>query len=129
MLYNAVLVSAVQQSESTVCPHTCLLFRFPSHLGFRWEELPVLCSRFSFLSAHTSVYMSIPISQFILSCFPSLTSLYLLLTSVSLLLLCKHIHLYHFSRFHLYVLICICFSISEENMFIFWKPLKKDTSG
>ena len=33
MLYNAVLVSAIKQSESAVCPHAFPLFRLPSHLG------------------------------------------------------------------------------------------------
>ena len=45
MLCNVVLVSAVQQSESTVCPHAFPLFRFPPHLGSRRVELPVLYGR------------------------------------------------------------------------------------
>ena len=59
---------------------------------------------------HISVYMSIPISQFIrppppLPRFSPLGSIHLFSTSVSLLLPCKPVHLYHFSRFHLYALI------------------------
>ena len=34
-----------------------------------------------------------------------LLSIHLFFTSVSLFLLCKHVHLYHFSNFHIYVFI------------------------
>ena len=67
---------------------------------------------------HISVYMSIPISQFIPPpprprC-PPLVSIRLFSTSVSLFLPCKPVHLYHFSRFHIYVLTYgICFSLSD----------------
>ena len=60
---------------------------------------------------HISVYMSIPISQFIPPPppppphnFPPLVSISLFSTSVSLFLPCKSVHLYHFSRFHIYAL-------------------------
>ena len=71
---------------------------------------------------HISVYMSIPISQFIpppppfppTTRFPPLVSIRLSSTSVSLLLPCKQVHLYHFSRFHIYALIYnICFTLSD----------------
>ena len=43
-----------------------------------------------------------------------LSPLHLLSTSVSLFLPCKLVHLYRFSRFHIYVLIYgICFSLSD----------------
>ena len=43
--------------------------------------------------------------------FPPLVSIRLFSTCVSLFLSCKRIHLYHFSRFHIYALIYdICFS-------------------
>ena len=51
---------------------------------------------------HISVYMSIPISQFITPpstapcCFPPFLSIHLFSTSVSQFLLCKLVHLYHF---------------------------------
>ena len=59
---------------------------------------------------HISVYMSIPISQFIPPPhhhhhFPPLVSIHLFSASVSLFLPCKPVHLYHFSRFHIYALI------------------------
>ena len=57
--------------------------------------------------------MSIPISQFIPpppACFHPLVSICLFSTSVSLFLPCKLVHMYHFSRFHVYALIYdICF--------------------
>ena len=65
-------------------------------------------------SIHISVYMSIPISQFIPPtppCFPCFVSICLFSTSVSIVLPCNPVHLYHFSRFHIYVLTYdICFS-------------------
>ena len=62
--------------------------------------------------------MSIPISQFIPPPpprhFAPLVSICLFSTSVSLFLSCKPVHLYHFSRFHVYALIYnICFSLSD----------------
>ena len=68
---------------------------------------------------HISV--SIPISQFNSpppppqpSHFPPLVSIHLFSTSLSLFLPCEPIHLYHFSRFHIYALIYdICFSPSD----------------
>ena len=68
---------------------------------------------------HISVYMSIPISQIIPPSpphrgFPPLVSIRLFSTSVSQLLPCKQVHLYHFSRFHIHALIYdICFSLSD----------------
>ena len=59
---------------------------------------------------HISVYMSLPIAQFITppprppSGFPPLVSICLFSTSVSQLLPCKLAHLYHFSRFHIHAL-------------------------
>ena len=55
---------------------------------------------------HISVYTSIPISQFIPPHhFPPLVSIRLFSTSVCLFLPCKPVHLYHFSRFHIYAFI------------------------
>ena len=46
--------------------------------------------------------------------FSPLVSIRLFFTSVSLFLPCKPVHLYHFSRFHIYTLIYdICFSFSD----------------
>ena len=46
--------------------------------------------------------------------FPALVSIRLFSTSVSQFLPCKLVHVYHFSRFHIYVLIYdICFSLSD----------------
>ena len=84
---------------------------------------------------HISVYMSIPISQFIPSPrpathphFPPLVFIHLFSTSVSLFLPCKPVHLYHFSRFHIYVLIYnICFSLSGL-LHSVWQSLGPSTS-
>ena len=78
-------------------------------------EFPVLCSTFSLVicfkhSIH-SVCMSIPTSRFIPpSWYPCVCSLHL---CVSFCFASKG-HLYHFSRFHVYVLIYnVCFSLSD----------------
>ena len=77
----------------------------------------VLYSRFLLIIyfKHISVYMSIPVSTTTHPPrFPPLVSIHLFSTSVSLFLPCKPVHLYHFSRFHIYVLIYnICFSLSD----------------
>ena len=61
-------VSAVQWSESAICMHISPLFwiSFPFRSP-QSTEFPVLYSRFSLVIhfIHSSVYMSIPISQFI----------------------------------------------------------------
>ena len=81
---------------------------------------------------HISVYMSTPISQFIPPppppCFPPLASIGLFSTSVFLLLPCKPVHLYHFSRFHIYALIYnIGFSLSDL-LHSVWQSLGPSTS-
>ena len=80
---------------------------------------------------HISVYVSIPISQFITHTpchFPPLVSIHLFSTSVSLLLPCKPVHLYHFSRFHIYALIYnICLSLSDL-LHSVWQSLDPSTS-
>ena len=73
--------------------------------------LPVIYGRFPLAISftHGAVYMSVLISQF-----NPLVPKRLFSMSASLFLPCKQIHLYHFSRFHLHVLICaICFSLSD----------------
>ena len=86
---------------------------------------------------HISVYMSIPFSQFITPPppprhFPPLVSICLSIclfsASVSQFLPCKPVHLYHFSRFHIYVLIYdICFSLSDLFHSV-WQSLDPSTS-
>ena len=67
----------------------------------------------SYLFIHITVYMPIPISQFIPP-FPTLVSIHLFSKSVSLFLPCKPVHLYHFSRFHIYASIHdIWFALSD----------------
>ena len=82
-------------------------------------ELPVLYNMFplAIYFTHDSVFMSIPISQFIPSSpsSPSSTvSTCPFFMSASLLLPWKQVHLYHFSGFHIFALIDdICFSLSD----------------
>ena len=45
LLYNAVLVSAVQQSEAAIHKHISLLFGRPSHLGPHSALSQVPCAR------------------------------------------------------------------------------------
>ena len=74
-------------------------------------ELPVIYSRFPLAISftHGTVYMSVLVSQFI-----PLVPKCLFSVSASLYLPCKQIRLYHCSRFHLHVLICvICVSLSD----------------
>ena len=73
------------------------------------QENTLVIANILFQKVETTLHIdiirwSIPISQFIppLTCFP-LISIYLFSMFVSLFLLCKY--LYHFSRFHTYVLI------------------------
>ena len=78
-------------------------------------ELPVLYSRFPLASCftHGSVFMSNLISQYIPFSPSPAVSTCPFSTSTSLFLPYKQVHLYHFSRFHIYALIYeICFSLS-----------------
>ena len=84
MLYNAVLISIEQQSKSAICIHTFPLswtsppppnpYILPCWvIAEHWTEFPVPYSSFplAIYFTHGSVYMSIPISQFILSLSPT----------------------------------------------------------
>ena len=60
--------------------------------------------------------------------FPRLGSIHLSSASVSLFLPCKPVHLYHFSRFHIYALIYnICFSLYDL-LHSVWRSLDPSTS-
>ena len=88
LLYKVALVSTVQQSKSAICAHLsplfCISFPFRSPpsteqslLGYSF--LGVICFM------HSSVYMSIPTSQFI----PH-PGVHTFILCVSLFVLCKH---------------------------------------
>ena len=102
-----------KNSNSKRCMHpsvhsSTILFCF---LNF-FEFYLFLYSRFLLVIyfIYISVYMSIPISQFIPPppprppAFPPWCP-YICSLQLSLFLSCKLVHLYHFSRFHIYVLI------------------------
>jgi len=105
--YNVVLVSPVQQSESVI--HRCAS---PLCHHVTLSGVPVLCSRFSLVTCFfLVVYIceSQSPDSFLLPFLP-LVPIRLFFMSVSLFLLFTYIHLYHFSRFHIYALIYdICF--------------------
>ena len=113
------------------------LFYFLKYLFFQFLNFILfifLYSRFLLVTyfIHISVYMSIPVSQFIppppSHHFPPLVSIHLFSTFVSLFLPCKLVHLYHFSRFHMYALIWdICFSLSDL-LHSVWQSLDLSTS-
>ena len=101
---------------------------------FFWILFYFLYSRFLLVIhfIHISVYMSVTISQFIPPPpprrFPPLVSICLFSTSVSQFLPCRPVHLYHFSRFHIYVLIHdICFTLSDL-LHSVWRSLDPSTS-
>ena len=107
-----------------------LLYNFLNLIFFNYY----LCSRFLLVIyfIYISVYMSTSIFQFIPQPpalhFPTLVSIGLFSTSVSLFLPCKPIHLYHFSRFHIYALIYdICFSLFDL-LHSIWQSLGPSTS-
>ena len=122
LFYNVVLVSTVQQSESAIHIHISspfwisLPFRSPQSTEQSSLRYTVGSHQLSILYIVLIVYMCQ--SQSPNSSQPPrlspLVSLHLFFTSVSLFLLCKQDHLYHFSRFHIYALIYgICFSLSD----------------
>ena len=58
--------------------------------------------------------MSVPIPQFIPRYLSPPVSTYPFSTSASLFLPCKYVHVYHFSRCHLYALLYnVCFPLSD----------------
>ena len=82
-----------------------------------WTELLVLYNNFPLASyfIHGSVYMPMLLSQFITSSPSPTVSTNLFSASASLFLPHRETHQYHFSRFHIDVLIhSICFSLSEK---------------
>ena len=118
ILYN-VLVFTIQQSESVVClniplPLDCLPHHHPTYLGYH-RALSWAPYRFPFAIYFTygSIYMSSLVSQFItLPLTPPHVHVSILYICVSIPAL-QIVHLYHFSRFHIYALIYICFSVSD----------------
>ena len=59
---------------------------------------------------------------------PPLVSIRLFSTSVSLFLPCKLVHLYHFSRFHIYVLIYNIFFSPSDLLHSVWQSLGPSVS-
>ena len=131
LLYNAVLVSAVQQHESVISIYSLslsvylhsllslLLSCFPplQVITEHWAELPALHSTFSLVLCftHNSEYMPMLLSQFVLpspspAVFTSPFS-----TFASPILPCKQFHQYYLSRLHIYAYIYICYAKSLQS--------------
>ena len=89
LLYNVVLISTIQQSESAtptsaICP---LFFGLSSHLGHHraLSRIPCAINRFSLSILYIYVYVSISISQFIPpSLFPPGIHMFVLYICVSI---------------------------------------------
>ena len=113
-------VSAVQPSESAICVHSSPLpwvsFLFRSPWSTEQSSLHCKAGSHQLSSSHivSIVCMSVPVSQPIPAPFPPWNPCFCSLTSVSLFLLFRQIHLYHLFRVHVYVLIYnICVSLSD----------------
>ena len=109
-----LLSSKVNQSYKSISP---LFPGFISHLGHHRapKDFSVLYRKFSLVLCfiNRSVYMSITFFQFTPPPHFPVVSVCVFPTCVSLFLLCKWDRLYHFSKFHVYVLIydiCLFFS-------------------
>ena len=125
LFYNIVLVSSMYQHESAIdicmppsswtsLPPPTLFHpsRLSQSTGF---ELSASHSTFSLAICFTcgNVYVSKLLSQFVPSCLPLAGSTSLFSMFVSPLLLCRQVHHYHLSRFHIYALIYnICLSLT-----------------
>ena len=111
-------------TEATQNTHTSLPLESPSHPAILplqvvtepQAELSMLYSSFSLAICFTRVVYTCQYYSPNLSLPPMSTGPFS--TSVSLLLPCRQVHLYHFCRFHIYVLIYICFSPSDLFHFI-----------
>ena len=107
MLYNVVLLSVVQQNESALRVHVYIspLFCISSHLGHH-RPLSTILSMFSLVTylVRSSVYMSTPISQFVLPpIFPLGVHTFVLCTSVSALKTIYGFSLHYFPPYDVFL--------------------------
>ena len=127
MIYNVVLVSAIRHSESVyVCTHISpLFFRLSSHIGhYRLlSRVPCAISRFvlAIYFIYSSVYMSIPISQFIPPPLSPLVTISLFSTSVTLFLFCKFIcNIFldsTYKRYHMiFIFLCLTYFTQYDHL-------------
>ena len=110
LLYSVVFISAIEQRETAACIYTSLLFflisfPFRSPQSIKQSSLWYTAGSHQLLF-HTYQCMYVNHSLTIHTPFPCLVSTYLFSTSVSLFLPCKQVHLYQFSWFQLYVVVC-----------------------
>ena len=106
LIYNVVLVSAVQQSESVIHIHISTLFKilFPYRSLQSIEQCSLCYTVGAYQLSILYVVVCICQSQSPNLSLPTpspLVTIGLLSTSVTLFLFCKQVHLYHFFRFHI----------------------------
>ena len=119
MLYQFLLYSKANQ----LYVYIYLPFSgFPSHFGHHrvlsikqsFPHYTVVSHYLPILYIAACIYVNPILIVYLNFPFPTFVSICLFSTSVSLFLLCKQVHLYHFSRFHIYALIYnICFSFYD----------------
>ena len=139
LLYNVVLVSAVQRSESAICicisppSGTSLPLSQPTHVCHHRAPSWAPCAfpRFPLASSFTpgSVYMSVLISLFIPPASPCDVHMSLLDTCISIPALQIGSSV-PFSRFHIYTLIYfICFSLWLTSLCVTdFRPVRVSTN-
>ena len=122
LIYNVMLVSTVQQSESAIHTHISPLFFFSFPFGQHraMSRVPcviqqVLISYLFYAQYQQCIYVNLNLSIHPSNPTPyPLVDICLFSTSVSQFLPCKLVHLYPFARFHIHALIYdICFSLSD----------------
>ena len=114
---SVLLASTVQQSESAICMCVFSLFRISLHLSHQ-RVLSSLCNTVGSHQASV-LYIEVYICQS-----PSLNSShptfppqcpYICSLHLCLFLHFEQVHLYHFSRFHIYVLRNICLNFTLQS--------------
>ena len=112
-------MGSLPQPPSTPLGHHRALSWAPRAL----QEPPTSC-----LLIHSSIHMSVPLSQFIPTA-PSLTVQQVHTLHLHLFLPCIQVHQYHFSRFHIYICINIVYIFSLFALLhSVWQTLGSSTS-
>ena len=100
LIYNVVLVSAVQQSKSAIHIHISTLFQVPFPIrSLQSIEQSSLCytvGSYYLFYIQQCVYVSPNLPVYPSPTLSSLVTISLFSTSMTLFLFCKQVHLYHF---------------------------------
>ena len=105
-------------------PHAILL----DHRRALWAPCVILNFPLSVCVTHGSVYLSMLLSQCIPLLLPPFVSTCPFSTSSSLFLSYKYVHLYCFSRLHMYVLISDTYFSLSDILHSVWRTLGPSTS-